>query len=82
MSRMSKENFYNWKKHPVTEEVFLHLRGIKDSINSDMVAEATISGIDCRAILHKFLGSIEVIDYIVNLQLEDFVEEESDVDVI
>ena len=67
---MTKSDFIDWKRHPVTEQVFSQLRQRIEYLKDELVGYAT-SG-DPRELAQK-AGAIMAMDDVLNIQFEDEV---------
>ena len=67
---MTKSDFIDWKRHPVTEQVFSQLRQRIEYLKDELVGYA-ISG-DPRE-LAQIAGAIKAMDDMLNIQFEDEV---------
>lgn len=68
---MTREEFLEWKSHPVTKEVFNQLRLRCSEVASHLCSAAGIDSLDDRRLVGKF----EAYNEMLYIQLED---EESD----
>jgi hypothetical protein len=65
-------DFYDWKKHPITEVVFSELRLRKEALIAELVAQtASIS----QPELAEKAGAIKVLEDLLNITVEDLKQE-------
>lgn len=68
---ISKDEFVEWKNHPVTKEIFLRLESYKSDIK-DMISSAEILDSDnMEKQLSRFVGQIEAIDQVLEVRYDD-----------
>jgi hypothetical protein len=67
-----KEDFYDWKKHPITEVVFSTLKARMEYLQEEMVEQAsTVS----QAELAEKAGAIKAIRDLLNITVAEFTQE-------
>lgn len=76
---ITKEQFEEWKEHPVTKEIFINLKEIKKDIQEQMGYGNTI-GSDAESthgLTSKAVGQLLGIDQILNITFEDGSEDDT-----
>lgn len=65
---MTSNDFYDWKRHPVTQEVFSQLQARVEEYKDQMVNSAVYS--DPRTNAH-LAGIIQGFQFLLNIDFED-----------
>ena len=66
---ISAEEFAEWKEHPVTREIFVELRAVRDSIK-DQLANGNTVGPDAESthgFTNRAVGQLIGIDQLLNI---------------
>lgn len=63
---MTKQDFADWKRHPVTKEVFSQLRLRIRDIQESLSGSAGIDSLQDR----KYVGAIEAYNDLLNIEYE------------
>ena len=75
---IGKEQFFDWKHNPVTEEVFKALQLLRTEINQTLNSEDFLLGKDAHTQIPKLLGRREGIDLILEITIDDLEEEDEE----
>lgn len=65
---MTSNDFHDWKRHPVTQEVFSQLQARVGELKDRMVGEAVYS--DPRTLAH-LAGITQGFQFLLNIDFED-----------
>lgn len=61
-------DFYDWKRHPVTQEVFHQLQTRVDQLKDELVTQAVMGNTTVQA--HK-AGLIQAFEFLLNIDFEE-----------
>jgi hypothetical protein len=64
---VTKSDFIDWKRHPVTQEVFSQLRSRVDELKDRLVGKAAASAPEAT----HLAGIIEGFQFLLNIDYED-----------
>ena len=78
MKSITKEEFLEWKEHPVTKEIYKDLEEIKRDLEVSLGAGESLSyhSSQTQGMTNRIVGQIAGLNQILNLYYED--EEKSD----
>ena len=65
---MTKSDFIEWKRHPVTEEVFSQLRARRAELLEEI--SSSVHDSDPR-VLSKKAGIVEAFDFLLNIHFDE-----------
>lgn len=65
---MTKNDFIDWKRHPVTQQVFSQLSERIESLSLELVAQ--VASADPRAMAEK-AGAIQAFQHILEIEFEE-----------
>lgn len=77
MQKITREEFNMWRSDNVTKQMFEALALIRQDIESNMLDASTILGANAQVTLAKLCGNRELIDFVLNVDIEDIENEES-----
>ena len=74
---ITKEQFSEWKTHPVTIEIYKEVKSAKQNLVSMLSAGATIGQTDeeTHGMTNRVIGQINGLNQLLNLTYEDNEEE-------
>lgn len=74
-NNITTEDFEIWKEHYITKQLYVHLHSIRESVVEGLQDENLYSP-EGLLKLKRLCGTRSIIDIILNIQLEDFIDED------
>ena len=81
---ITKEQFAEWKEHPVTKEVFDKIKETKDALVEKLAEGQTVAqNADVtRGLTNKVIGQIEGLNQLLNIEFVDAFKSDDDKDQV
>ena len=70
---MNKEQFEEWKSHPVTVEVLKEVDNLRDDLKEALASGTTLGD---EVLTARMVGNIEGLNQILNIEYEEAGDEE------
>ncbi len=81
---ITAEQFTEWKEHPVTKEIFVEVKRVRDDIVAQIAYGQTI-GPDAQAThghTNRAVGQLDGLNQLLNISYADADSEDADVDEV
>ncbi len=69
---LTKEEFVEWREHPITKHLLMHLRLVREATVESMTNEQVIMGDQCQRIMARSLGVLTGLDAVLNMETDLF----------